>query len=84
MLANALKSRTAVVASIQIVRAFNRMRRMLAAHKDLEAKLSELESKYESHDVKIHTLFEAIRGFLDPPPGPRRSIGFKPNESKQS
>jgi len=78
MLASVLKSPVAVTASIQIVRAFNRMRRMVATHKGLAAKLAELERKFDSHDVQIQTLFETIRGFLEPPPEPPRRIGFRP------
>ncbi len=78
MAAYVLKSPVAVAASIQIVRAFNRMRRMMAAHKGLAAKLAELERKFDSHDVQIQTLFETIRGFLEPPPEPPRRIGFSP------
>ena len=77
MLASVLKSRVAVAASIQIVLAFNRMRRMIAAHADLAAKISELESKYDSHDAQIQELFAAIRRLLDPPPDPPREIGFR-------
>lgn len=72
MLAAVLNSRVAVAASIQIVRAFNRLRRMVAAHKGLAAKLAELERKYDSHDAQIQTIFEAIRGFLEPPVEPPR------------
>ncbi len=78
MLASVLNSRVAVAAGIQIVRAFNRMRRMLTANKELAAKLAELERKVESHDTQMHDLFDAIRGFLEPPPAPPRRIGFKP------
>ncbi|MBI5241621.1 MAG: hypothetical protein HY926_14205 [Elusimicrobia bacterium] len=67
MLANVLKSPVAIPASIQIVRAFNRMRRMVAAHKDVAAALAELENKVASHDVQIQALFAAIRRFLEPP-----------------
>lgn len=78
MLASVLNSHVAVAASIQIVRAFNRIRLMVAAHRGLAAKLAELERKFESHDIQIHELFETIRGFLEPPPEPPRQIGFKP------
>ena len=77
MLASVLKSPIAVAASIQIVRAFNRMRRLLVAHKELAAKLAELEGKVDTHDVQIQALFAAIRSFLAPPPEPARKIGFK-------
>jgi len=78
MLANALKSPIAVSASIEIVRAFNRMRRMIAANKEIAKKLLELEDKLGTHDVKIQAILAALRRFLDPPPQPPREIGFKP------
>jgi hypothetical protein len=78
MLASVLNSEVAVAASIQIVRAFNRMRRMLTAHRGLAVKLAELERKFGTHDVQIQAIFAAIRRFLEPPPQPPREIGFKP------
>ena len=77
MLGNVVNSPIAVAASIQIVRAFNRLRAMVTANKELAVKLSELERKVESHDVRIHNLFETIRRFLEPSPEPPRQIGFK-------
>ena len=84
MLANVLKSPVAIPASIQIVRAFNRMRRLVAGHKDISAALAELERKVSSHDEQIQALFTAIRRFLEPQPEPRRRIGFKPDEPGKS
>lgn len=78
MLAAVLKSPTAVAASIEIVRAFNRMRRMIAANVALAGKLAEIELKLETHDDKFHEVFAIIRRFLEPPPPPPREIGFKP------
>jgi hypothetical protein len=78
MLAAVLKSPIAVAASIEIVRAFNRMRRMIAANLALAGKLAEIELRLESHDDKFHKVFEIIRRFLEPPPQPPREIGFKP------
>ena len=78
MLASVLKSPIAVTASIRIVRAFNRMRRMIVANRALAGKLAEIELKLESHDAEIHKLFETIRRFLAPPPEPPRKIGFRP------
>jgi phage regulator Rha-like protein len=73
MLANVLKSRRAVQASIQVVRAFVRLREILAAHKDLARKLAELERKY---DAQFKVVFDAIRQLMSPPPSRRRTIGF--------
>ncbi len=77
MLAGVLRSPRAVAVSIAIVRAFVRLRELLAGHRLLAAKLAELERKIEGHDAAIADLFEAIRRLLAPPaPAPRREIGF--------
>jgi hypothetical protein len=74
MAANVLNSRVAVAASIQVVRAFVRLREILASHKDLARKLEELEKKY---DKKFQVVFEAIRQLMAAPPEPpKRHIGF--------
>lgn len=58
------------------MRAFVRLREMLATHKDLAAKLEALERKYESHDRHIRSLFEAIRQLMILPVPKKRKIGF--------
>jgi hypothetical protein len=76
MLGNILNSKTAVEASIRVVRAFVWMREQLAANKELAQKLNELENRVGEHDGAIANLFEAIRQLLDPKEKPRREIGF--------
>lgn len=78
MAANVLNSPRAVQASVFVVRAFVRLRRMLAQHKELAAKFAELERKLEKHDEQIIALVEAIRRLMAPPPAlPRKPIGFQ-------
>lgn len=77
MLASVLNSPTAVEASIQVVRAFVRLREILATHKELARKLSELETRIEAHDEGIAALFDAIRQLMEPPGKPQRRIGFR-------
>src|SRR5687767_6401506 len=48
MLASVLKSQIAVRASIAVVRAFVRLREVLATHGDLAEKIASLEKKYDS------------------------------------
>jgi hypothetical protein len=56
------------------MRAFVRLREILATHKDLARKLEELEKKYDSH---FQAVFEAIRQLMVPPtPTQKRRIGF--------
>ena len=73
MLASVLRSPVAIQASIQVVRAFVRQRKMMAAHQDLAQKLAALEKKY---DTKFKVVFDAIRELMTPPRRPARCIGF--------
>ncbi|MBU2054531.1 MAG: ORF6N domain-containing protein [Proteobacteria bacterium] len=77
MAANVLKSERAVKVSIQVVRAFVKLREMLATHKEMAGKLTELEKRLDSHDQDIRNLVVAIRQLMTPPSKPRRQIGFK-------
>lgn len=76
MLASVLNSPRAVELSLFVVRAFIRLREMLASHKDLARKLDELEKHVRDHDGHIQTLFEAIRQLMKPPDSKQRKIGF--------
>ena len=76
MAANVLNSPRAVQMSVFVVRAFVRLRQMIATHKDIVAKLVELEHKVASHDTHIRSLFDAIRQLMKPPEPKKRKIGF--------
>jgi hypothetical protein len=78
MLASVLNSPIAVRASIQVVRAFVKLREVLNTHKELALKLQLLENKSDTHDKEIRVLFEAIKQLMQPPPNPpRKKVGFK-------
>jgi hypothetical protein len=79
MMASLLNTQVAVDASVQVVRAFVRLREILATHKDLARKLEELEKKY---DAQFGVVFDAIRQLMAPPQKPGRSIGFKVEEAR--
>ena len=81
MLASVLNSAVAVQASVRVVRAFVRLREMVAGNAALAVKLSALERRLDSHDESIANLFEAIRQLLTPPEKPRRQIGFHVHEA---
>jgi len=74
MLATVLKSETAIQANIAIMRAFVRLRQMLASNADLARKLATLESKY---DAQFRVVFDAIRELMAPPVPKRKKIGFR-------
>jgi len=78
MAANVLNSPRAVQASVFVVRAFVRLRRMMVQHKELASRLDELERKLEGHDRQIIAVVDAIRQLMAPPPEqPRKQIGFQ-------
>jgi hypothetical protein len=77
MLSSVLNSERAVQVNIAIMRAFVKLREILATHHELAEKIGELEKKYRQHDAKIQAVFDAIRELLQPPPvSPKRRIGF--------
>jgi hypothetical protein len=74
MLSSVLNSERAIEVNIGIMRAFVRLRAMLASHADLARRLKELEKKY---DEQFGVVFEAIRELMAPEPvPPSRRIGF--------
>jgi ORF6N domain len=81
MLASVLNSEIAVQASVRVVRAFVRLREMVAANAQLAAKLQELERRLDSHDEGIANLFAALKQLVEPSEPPkRREIGFHVRE----
>lgn len=79
MLASVLNSPIAVQTSVLVVRAFVKLREMLATHKDLAKKLKEIEKKY---DAQFKGVFDAIRELMRPPETKRRKIGFRREREK--
>jgi hypothetical protein len=78
MLASVLRSPVAVRASLEVVRAFVRLRSIVGAHRDLARRLDDLERRY---DRQFKSVFDAIRGLMeaeeDPP---QERIGFRSKE----
>jgi hypothetical protein len=73
MLSGVLRSKRAVQVNVEIMRAFVRLRRMLASNEDLARKLAALEKKYDS---QFRVVFEAIRELMRPPEPNKRKIAF--------
>jgi len=73
MAANVLNSRRAIEASVYVVRAFVKMREVLATHKELVQRLDEMEGKY---DRQFKVVFDAIRALMEPPKTTTRRIGY--------
>ena len=74
MLSSVLRSRRAIHVNIAIMRAFSRLRELLATHRDLARKLDQFEQKY---DAQFRVVFDAIRELMEPEEPPRERIGFR-------
>lgn len=82
MLSSVLRSKRAIQVNIAIMRVFVRLKEIISNHKELAYKLNELERKIEKHDEEIHSIFEAIRQLMAPPPEEKRHIaGFQPGKN---
>jgi hypothetical protein len=79
MLSSVLRSERAVQVNIAIMRAFVKLREMLASHRDLARRLNEMENKYDS---QFKVVFNAIRELMKPPEKPRRRIGFRSPDAR--
>jgi phage regulator Rha-like protein len=77
MAATVLNSERAVEMSVFVVRAFVRLREMLATNQQLASKIDELEQRLDTHDASIQELIEAIRELMAPEPAKGRRIGFQ-------
>jgi phage regulator Rha-like protein len=73
MLSSVLRSERAAQVNIQIMRAFVKLREMIATHRDLAKKLDALEKKY---DRQFAVVFDAIRSLMQPPAKEPKKIGF--------
>jgi len=77
MLSSVLNSERAIKVNIEIMRAFVRLRQILASNKELAKRLDALEKKY---DAQFKVVFDAIRQLMTPPEPKRRPIGFRVKE----
>jgi ORF6N domain-containing protein len=84
MLSSVLHSQRAVQVNIEIMRAFVRLRQILAVNAELARRLEELERRVGTHDDQFIHVIRAIRQLMAPPSSaPRGRIGFQ-MPSKQS
>ena len=75
MLSTVLNSKRAIQVNIEIMRAFVRLRQMLASNAELARRLDELEGKY---DRQFKVVFDAVRTIMSPRSATRQQIGFRP------
>ena len=80
MLSSVLNSERAILVNIEIIRAFVKLRQMLASNVELSRRLDELESKY---DKQFRVVFDAIRQLMATPARTRKQIGFRSRSLKK-
>ena len=81
--ANVLNSARAVEMSVHVVRAFVRLRELIASNRELAARLDQLEKKLGTHDQAIARIMQAIRQLMTPPESKKRPIEFVVPEEKE-
>ncbi|PCI38347.1 MAG: DNA-binding protein [Elusimicrobia bacterium] len=74
MLSSVLRSRQAIQVNVEIMRAFVRLRKIIATNEDLSRRLNELEKR---HEGKFKVVFEVIRSLMSEAEKPKPRIGFK-------
>ena len=74
MLSSVLRSKRAIIVNIEIMRAFVKLRQLLASNAELSRRLDELETKY---DKQFRVVFDAIRQLMAKPARSRKEIGFR-------
>ena len=74
MLSTVLRSKRAITVNIEIMRAFVKLRQLLASNKELARRLDELENRY---DKQFKIVFDAIRHLMASPVPSRKEIGFR-------
>lgn len=80
MVSAVLRTPIAIQASIQIARAFVKLRELVSTQKELAKKIYALERKTEFHDLQIHEIFDAIRALMNIPEKTKPVVGFKDRE----
>lgn len=80
MLSSVLNSERAILVNIEIMRAFVKLREMLASNVELSRRLDELESKYHK---QFRVVFNAIRQLMTTPTRDHKPIGFRSRSVKK-
>jgi chaperonin cofactor prefoldin len=77
MAATVLNSQSAIAMSLFVVRAFVRMRELLAQNRQIAAKIEQLENRLDKHDTDLQEIVEAIKELMIPLEGSGAKIGFQ-------
>lgn len=80
MLSSVLNSPRAVQMNILIIRAFVKLREMLATHKDLARKIEDLERQQKEHGQQLAAVYSIVKRLIDIPLKSSKPIGFRVDE----
>jgi hypothetical protein len=87
MLSSVLRSKTAIAANIEIMRAFVELRRAAGSFQELQKRLDQMEldigARLSEHDEQLRQIFEALRQLIAPPPSAKRPVGFRVREGDE-
>ena len=83
MLSSVLRSPTAVRVNIEIMRAFVRLRRLMATPGELVEQLTRLAQTVQMHDEQIQSIIQVLKVMQERPEEPRHRIGFHVQEERQ-
>jgi len=77
MLSSVLKTASAIEMNIAIMRTFIALRKVAANYKEIMRILSEMRNQYDGQFTEV---YNTLNKLIKPPPGPRKRIGFKPDD----
>jgi hypothetical protein len=77
MLSSVHRSPEAVRVNIEIMRAFVRLRRLLATPGELVEQLQKLAETVQLHDHQIRSIAQVLQKMIEAPPPPKGRIGFQ-------
>ncbi|MDQ2630223.1 MAG: ORF6N domain-containing protein [Actinomycetota bacterium] len=84
MLSSVLRSKRAIAVNVAIMRAFVELRRVASSYAALQERLEHLEQevtgRLDQHDEQLEQIFKALRQLIEPPPRPKRPVGFRVRE----
>jgi len=80
MLSSVLRSERAVQMNISIIRAFIKLREMLATNKDLAQKIAELERGQKEQRNLLATVYSVVKQLIETPIKSAGKIGFNVEE----
>jgi hypothetical protein len=80
MMANLLNSQIAIEASILIVKAFIRLRKMIVDFEEVYKKIQKLEEKDLLHDEQLKVILQTLKKLIEFKSSKKRKIGFNIHE----